>query len=74
MSKPEQESTGTAATAMPGADALARKRHQSGAEAKVWTDRMLSALENGVNGGVGRKWYSLMDKVFAPKTLALASC
>lgn len=30
---------------------------------------MLSALANGVKGG---KWFSLMDKVFAPKTLALA--
>ena len=40
------------------------------AEAGVWTERMLSALVNGVKGG---KWFSLMDKVFAPKTLALAS-
>jgi RNA-directed DNA polymerase len=30
---------------------------------------MLSALVNGVKGG---KWFSLMDKVFAPGTLALA--
>ena len=30
---------------------------------------MVSALENGVQGG---KWYSLMDKVCAPKTLAAA--
>ena len=30
---------------------------------------MLSALENGVNGG---KWYALIDKVYAPKTLAVA--
>ena len=30
---------------------------------------MLSALVNGVKGG---KWFSLMDKVFAPKTLAVA--
>jgi RNA-directed DNA polymerase len=30
---------------------------------------MLSALENGVKTGT---WYSLIDKVFAPKTLALA--
>ena len=29
---------------------------------------MLSALGNGVKGG---KWYSLMDKVYAPKTLAV---
>ena len=30
---------------------------------------MLSALDNGVKGGT---WYALIDKVFAPKTLALA--
>jgi RNA-directed DNA polymerase len=41
----------------------------AGVEAGVWTERMLSALVNGVHGG---KWFSLMDKVFAPKTLALA--
>ena len=41
----------------------------AGAEAAVWTERMLSALVNGVKGG---KWFSLMDKVFAPKTLAAA--
>lgn len=41
----------------------------AGAEAEVWTERMLSALVNGVKGG---KWFSLMDKVLAPRTLALA--
>ena len=30
------------------------------AEASVWTDRMLTALENGVNGEL---WFSLIDKV-----------
>jgi RNA-directed DNA polymerase len=49
-------------------DAEARPR-LAGAEAAVWTERMLSALVNGVKGG---KWFSLMDKVFAPGTLALA--
>ena len=29
-------------------------------DAAVWTERMLTALESGVQGG---KWYSLMDKV-----------
>jgi RNA-directed DNA polymerase len=38
-------------------------------EAEVWTERMLSALANGVTGG---KWYSLIDKVYAPATLGLA--
>jgi RNA-directed DNA polymerase len=35
----------------------------------VWTDRMLAALETGVRGGV---WFSLVDKVIAPRTLAAA--
>ena len=29
-------------------------------EASIWTERMLAALDNGVQGG---RWYSLMDKV-----------
>jgi RNA-directed DNA polymerase len=40
-----------------------------GVEAAIWTERMVSALVNGVEGG---KWYSLMDKVWAPATLQLA--
>ena len=39
------------------------------AEASIWTERMVSALGNGVKGG---KWYSLMDKVVRPTTLAAA--
>lgn len=38
-------------------------------EGCVWTEAMLAALGNGVKGG---KWFSLMDKVYAPKTLAAA--
>jgi hypothetical protein len=39
------------------------------AEASIWTDRMVSALGNGVKGG---KWFSLIDKVIRPATLDLA--
>jgi RNA-directed DNA polymerase len=35
----------------------------------IWTERMLAALENGVQGG---KWFSLIDKVYRPATLAAA--
>jgi len=35
-------------------------------ERTVWTERMLTALEQGVKGG---QWFSLMDKVTDPKTL-----
>lgn len=36
------------------------------AEPTVWTERMLTALEEGVKGG---KWFSLIDKVIRPETL-----
>lgn len=35
----------------------------------VWTERMLMALEEGVKGG---KWFSLIDKVSAPRVLRWA--
>lgn len=38
-------------------------------EPSVWSERMLTALEQGVKGGV---WYSLMDKVYAADTLEAA--
>ncbi len=40
-----------------------------GAEPGVWSERMLAALEAGVKGN---KWFSLIDKVYADRTLALA--
>ena len=63
---PEQRSTGSAEEARQGAETL---RKLAGVEAAVWTERMLSALDNGVKGG---KWYSLIDKVYALATLELA--
>ena len=38
-------------------------------EAAVWTKCMLAALGNGVKGG---RWFSLIDKVYNPKTLKAA--
>ena len=35
----------------------------------VWTDRMLTALERGVKGGM---WFSLIDKVYRPSNLEAA--
>src|SRR5579862_684989 len=61
-----QQNAGSADEATQGGEAA---RDFSWVEASVWTERMLSALGNGVKGG---KWYALMDKVFAPKTLAAA--
>lgn len=36
----------------------------------IWTPKMLATLERGIEGG---KWYSLIDKVWHPDTLRLAS-
>jgi RNA-directed DNA polymerase len=47
----------------------AEAQDYSWVEGTVWTERMISALVNGVRGG---RWFSLIDKVFAPKTLAVA--
>ncbi len=38
-------------------------------EAAVWSERMLTALEQGVKGG---KWFSLIDKVYRPANLLRA--
>lgn len=43
-----------------------RTRKWGWVERSVWTERMLEALEKGVKGGV---WFSLIDKVYRPKTL-----
>ena len=58
------------ASSVPGmAKQGAEARDWSWVESSVWTERMVSALVNGVKGG---RWYSLMDKVCAPATLAAA--
>ena len=44
-------------------------RRVAGAEPGVWTERMLTALERGVKGN---QWFSLIDKVYADRTLELA--
>lgn len=38
-------------------------------EPRVWTDRMLNALNRGVKGG---KWFALIDKVYRPANLEMA--
>jgi len=66
---PEQEQASTVpARAKQGANAQGVHPGPK-AEAQVWTERMVSALVNGVKGG---RWFSLIDKVCAPATLALA--
>lgn len=45
------------------------RTHWAWTEPSVWTERMLTALEQGVKGG---KWFSLMDKVYAERNLTAA--
>jgi RNA-directed DNA polymerase len=40
------------------------------ANPNVWTERMLTTLEQGVQGG---RWHTLIDKVYAPLNLFVAS-
>src|SRR5208337_2893773 len=61
-----QQNAASAEKAIQGGEA---PRDFAWAEVSVWTKRMLSALGNGVRGG---RWYALVDKVFAPNTLAAA--
>lgn len=65
----QQETTGTVVleTATQVSDIRAR---WAWAEPAVWTDRMLSALEKGVKGGV---WFSLIDKVYSAGNLSAAA-
>jgi RNA-directed DNA polymerase len=66
----EQENPGSADTAKQGRDVTSGEtRTLWWAEASIWTDRMVSALGNGVKGG---KWFSLIDKVIRPTTLEAA--
>jgi RNA-directed DNA polymerase len=46
-----------------------RQPRGRGGKSVAWTERMLEALERGVKGG---KWFSLIDKVYAPATLHAA--
>jgi len=67
MTEARQESPGSAEQAMQGTEA--RRRERWWVEASIWTERMVSALANGVKGG---KWFSLVDKVYRPSTLEAA--
>lgn len=61
----QEQASSVPETARQGAEA----GDWSWVEASVWTERMVSALVNGVKGGC---WFSLIDKVYAPATLAAA--
>jgi RNA-directed DNA polymerase len=66
----EQDNPDSADKAMQGGDvAGGQPRTWWWAEASIWTERMVSALGNGVKGG---KWFSLVDKAIRPTTLEIA--
>ena len=65
-----QQNSGSAVKATQGGEAAEGAIPDLGwAEASIWTDRMKSALVNGVKGG---KWFSVADKVIRPTTLEAA--
>src|SRR5713101_1394155 len=63
----EQPPSAVPVTATQGGDVRSR---WAWTEPAVWTERMLTALEMGVKGGV---WFSLIDKVFAERNLRVAA-
>ena len=65
MTDPQTEATPATVTETPKQAGQIRARW-AWTEPSVWTERMLTALEEGVQGG---KWFSLMDKVCRERTL-----
>ena len=63
----QRPAPGVSGRATQGAET--HERDWSWVEATVWTERMLSALGNGVKGN---QWFSLVDKAIRPTTLAVA--
>jgi RNA-directed DNA polymerase len=65
------DATGFRPEAVPEGARRAREAHArwGWVEPTVWTERMLTALTEGVKGGV---WYSLMDKVHPGRVLRAA--
>ncbi len=49
-----------------GAKQVGERSPKTPSEPSIWTERMLSALDQGVKGG---KWFSLSDKAFSVRTL-----
>lgn len=64
----EEQASSVRKDAKQGAEAQDPRKWEW-VEAGVWTERMLAALANGVKGD---KWYSMMDKVYARRTLEAA--
>lgn len=77
MERPKQEQpasvpgpTAAQQAGDPSLKAIRRSRWRW-AQAEVWTDRMLAALEYGVKGGV---WFRMIDKVYDRRNLWASWC
>jgi RNA-directed DNA polymerase len=68
MNAPEEEALARVANEPKQAGEALRQQWRW-VEPKVWTERMLEALERGVKGG---KWFALIDKVYDPRHLRSA--
>lgn len=64
----EERPAAVAEMSKQAGDAHVRKKWKW-VEPSIWTDRMLTALEEGVKGG---KWFTLMDKVYSGRNLEAA--
>jgi len=71
ISTDQQPATVSNRVTTPGATKQAGsiRDRWSWVEPAAWTERMLTALERGVKGGV---WFSLMDKVYSPANMEAA--
>src|SRR2546430_1953048 len=67
MTKPTDQQPAAVSAETKQAGAVATR--WAWTEPAVWTERMLTALEQGVRGGI---WFSLMDKVYAARNLQAA--
>jgi hypothetical protein len=63
MTRPTENKPAIVPMAQQAGETLSRWRW---VEPTVWTVRMLTTLEHGVEGG---KWFRLFDKVFAKRNL-----
>ncbi len=66
MTRPTKDTPATVPLAQQAGEILSRWRW---VEPTVWTVRMVTTLEQGVEGG---KWFRLFDKVFAERNLLAA--
>jgi RNA-directed DNA polymerase len=68
MNKPEEQTPSKLAQGPQEGGAI-RSQRWEWVEPEVWTERMLAALETGIEGG---KWFRLIDKVWGEKNLGRA--